>query len=147
MMQTNLALALRSLIARRGITASQLAAETRLNQSTISRLLSDPEKRLDVPTLRALCQLQTDREDGLEILFAHLRDETERAGFTQGDVSFTSQLGQGMHDDITVLAAEMRGGNAELIALIRDMAQLARNYRRSYPENHSDHPDLKVAEE
>lgn len=147
MKQTNLSLALRSLISRRGITASQLAAETQLNQSTISRLLSDPDKRLDVPTLRALCQGQADPEDGLEILFAHLRDESERAGFTQGDVSFSSQLGRGMHDDIATLAAEMRNGNSELIRLIHEMAELARNYRRRYPNDHSDGTNLKVAED
>jgi len=143
---TNLSLALWGLIARRKITATQLAAEVGLNQSTVSRACSSEPRRIDIPTLRALCSGQLNQRDGLELLLAHLRDEVERAGRTQTEVSIVAAA-VSPDDDIAVLAAEMRDGNAELIALIRDMAQLARMIRRTYPKFRDNPESLKVAEE
>lgn len=134
MSTTHLSHALLGLLTRRAISAKQLADETGLTQSTISRACSSRHQRLDVPSLRALCTSQPDPRDSLEILLAHLRDEVERAGRTIAEVAI-SATGRTPDDDIAVLAAEMRDGNEELIALIRDMAQLARAIRRrEYPE-------------
>jgi len=143
MKPSHLAHALAELVSRREITLTELAALTGLNQGTVSRLAGQ-DRRPDVPTLHALCTLQADRKDGLNLLLAHLRDEINRAGRDQSEIIIDAD--EADHgDDLRTLAEQSRH-DQELAAILHHLAGLARNIQRriaagDYPviETSADH--------
>jgi hypothetical protein len=133
---THLSHALLALIDRRNTTATALGSEVGLHQVTVSRACAG--ERLSVDSLRALCTHQPDSRDGLELLLAHLRDEVERAGRLQTEVSITAE-GKDATSDIRLLEEQART-DPELNAILHDLAQLVRNIRRKYPVQLADAP-------
>jgi transcriptional regulator with XRE-family HTH domain len=147
MTPSHLAHALTALASRRGLTLTELADQAKLSQGTLSRLASR-DQRPDVQSLQALCMKQPDPRDGLELLLAHLRDEVDRAGRLQTEVTITAD-GQDTPDDIRLLAAQAQS-DPEMRAILHDLAQLVRVIHRriargEYVQFVS--PELRAAED
>lgn len=140
---THLSHALLALRDRRETTISALAARAQVAQGSLSRLMSEG-RRPDVETLRALCTLQADPRDGLELLLAHLRDEVDRSGRHQTEVRIEAD-NHVPSDDIRLLEEQSRT-DKELRAILHDFAELVRAIRRKYPERQAD-SDLTAAED
>lgn len=124
MARTHLSHALLALAA--SDSARALAERCQISPSTLSKLISS-DRRIDVDTLHKLCSIETDSRGGLELLLAHLRDEVDRGGRLQTEVSITAD--DSTHDDdIRLLAAESPS-DPELRAVLHDLAQLIRSAR------------------
>lgn len=146
MKTSHLSHALNALVSRRGTTLTELADQAGLSQGTLSRLASR-DQRPDMPSLRAICTQIPELSDGLDLLLAHLRDEVERAGRLQTEVTIMAD-GQDTPDDIRLLVEQCQSDD-EMRAILHDLAQLVRAIRRKnssilYPEHSSS--ALKVAE-
>jgi hypothetical protein len=97
-------------------------------QSTISRLVAGDRPAVD--TLIAMKEQWANDRATLGLLVAHLRDEIERAGRSQAEIEVT--VNRLADDDIHVLAESARE-DADLAAIIHDLAQLARRMRDKSP--------------
>jgi hypothetical protein len=107
-----------------------IAGVCNLAPSTLSSLVNK-RRRADEATLRALCT-RTPGPVGLRLLLAHLHDEVERSGRNEHEVSIAAR-GRKAQDDLSVLADELSAGGDHadaLRAVLHDLAELARSYRR-----------------
>lgn len=125
-MASHLSHALLALLDRRKATATSLAIEIGVHQTTVSRACSG--ERVAAESLRSLCTRQHDPRDGLDLLLAHLRDEVERAGRHQGEISIAADDRE-PDSDIRLLEEQAREDD-ELRAILHDLAQLVRSMRR-----------------
>lgn len=130
MATTHLSQALLALIDRRAHTATSLAKACGVHQVTVSRACAG--ERLSVESLKALCTRQTVASDGLELLLAHLRDEVERAGRSQTELDIAAN-GHAATDDILLLEEQARD-DKELSAILHDLADMVRTFRRKLAE-------------
>ncbi len=128
-MASHLSHALVALLDRRGTTATALAAEIGVHQTTVSRACTG--ERLSVDSLRALCHGQRNAQDGLDLLLAHLRDEVERAGRLQTEITIEVDHHQ-VDSDVRLLEEQSRH-DEDLKAILSDLARMVRSIRRKYP--------------
>lgn len=124
MAHTHLAHALLALAGSK--SASAVAKQAAISPSTLSKLIST-DRRIDEDTLRKLCSMLPNPKAGLELLFAHLRDEVDRAGRLQTEINITADEAT-YDDDIRLLATESPN-DGDLRAILHDLAQLVRNAR------------------
>lgn len=149
MSASHLSHALLALFDRRGYTATSVGKDCGIHQVTVSRACAG--ERLSVDSLRALCTRQVHPRDGLDLLLAHLRDEVERGGRSQTEVAITAS-DHDTADDILLLEEQARD-DAELSAIIHDLAEMVRAVRRklaraaAYPQAADTTPLQLVAEE
>lgn len=128
--------ALQSVLTQRGLSTEGLAELCGVAQSTISRTMHG--RRVHTDTLRALCTQLPEDADGLDILIAHLRDEIDRAGRLQTEIRIEADA-HDHEEDIRLLASESQV-DADLRAILHDLARLVRRGRIRLPEK-------KVAED
>jgi len=133
MATTHLSQALLALIDRRAHTATSLAKACGVHQVTVSRACAG--ERLSVESLKARCTRQTVASDGLELLLAHLRDEVERAGRSQTELDIAAN-GHAATDDILLLEEQARD-DKELSAILHDLADMVRAFRRKLAEQNN----------
>jgi transcriptional regulator with XRE-family HTH domain len=89
-MKTNLGKSLMSYLSRTNQTQWTLAGLAGITHTALSRIISQ-DRRPDPKTIKQLC-LAIPRPDGAEVLCGHLRDEIERCGFLQREVTVVSKL-------------------------------------------------------
>lgn len=114
--------AVSALCSLRNTTASAIAAQAGLSHVNLSRACNGT--RMEAKTLRAIVTGQPDRRDGLDLLIGHLRDEIDRAGVTEHEVTISAD-GRLVEADFRLLAEEA-ARDPQLAALLRDMAALVR---------------------
>lgn len=121
---TNLSKALSAFFAEKEVSASAFSKTIGVAQSTISRLVAGDRPAVD--TLIAMKERWHDDRATLGLLVAHLRDEIERAGRSQAEIEVTVNR---LADDDIHLLADCAREDADLAAIIHDLAQLARRMR------------------
>jgi hypothetical protein len=114
---THITNTLRAIIARSGKTDRWLAQVTGVSAPTLGRL---DKHRVSPETLCALCTKIPNPAEGLELLIAHLRDEIERAGRLQSEVTIEA-VGAASSDDVALFLHEAQT-NEHLRGIIADFA-------------------------
>lgn len=144
----HLAKSLAAFIATENVTGGNFARICGLHPATVSRLNAGERPALE--TLKAICTRYPNKTGVLGLLVAHLRDEIERAGRSQAEIEVS--VNRLADDDIHTLADCARE-DADLAAILHDLAQLARRMRDKSPAAivryplHADGPEQAVAEE
>jgi len=118
---THITTTLRAIIARSGKTDRWLAQVTGVSAPTLGRL---DKHRVSPETLQALCTKIPNPAEGLELLIAHLRDEIDRAGRLQSEVTIEA-VGEASSDDVALFLHEAQT-NEHLRGIITDFAAAIR---------------------
>ena len=142
-MPTHLSHAITAFIAAQNTNASAFGRTIGIHQGTISRIGSGDRPAVD--TLHAMCTKLPDQRATLGLLVAHLRDEIERAGRDQTEI--TVEVEGLAEADIQLLARAMRT-DPDLKAILHHFAQMIRSHKPSGQVYEiSDEQQMSAAEE
>jgi transcriptional regulator with XRE-family HTH domain len=128
-------------------TQVRLMELSKIDQSTLSRIVSGRRRDVDNATLETLCHCWPSREDNLRVLMAYLRDVIGRAGY---DVHHTIEMRmRGEHASTVADHAEYVHAAAlahtAIGRLIVELASVIRSMLE-HPANHAADPDRLAAE-
>ena len=122
---SHLATAFAAFIAASKKPARDFAQAIGIGQATISRVASGERPAVD--TLHAMCTKWPDQRATLGLLVAHLRDEIDRAGRDQTEITVEAD---GFEEADIQLLARVAKDDPDLKAILHHFAQMIRGHKK-----------------